>query len=102
MKKLIIYIFFLATLVSTVFIAKETINFVKDIILLNESQAGAIIRQERMLFPVVKITHIINNPDTGAAYPSVLASASGFSIGYSAAENTSLKSFKRVSAVCIC
>jgi len=93
MKKLIIYIFFLAILVSTVFVAKETISFVKDIILLSESQSDAIIRQERMLFPVVKITHIINSPnDSGstAIYPSVLASASGFSISYSPADDASL------------
>jgi len=90
MKKLIIYIFLLATLVSIALVAKETVNFIKDIILLNNSQTEAIIRQERMLFPVVKITHVIDSTDTGSISPPILASATGFSIGYSASENISL------------
>ena len=88
MKKLITYIFLLSLLISAVFIAKEAITFFKDIILLNNPQTEAIIRQERMLHPVVKITHIRSSSDTSV--PTLVSSASGFSIGYFAAGNNSL------------
>jgi S1-C subfamily serine protease len=78
-------------LISLVYITKEIINFSKDIILFNEYQIEALVRQERMLYPVVKVSSIQQGTDTGSSgIQAIISTATGFSIEYDAANNTSL------------
>lgn len=90
MKKLIRHIFSLLILISFVYITKEIIEFSKDIILFNEYQTEALIRQERMLMPAVKISSIQTGAGTGAfGMDSLMSTATGFSIKYNPGENSS-------------
>ena len=107
MNKLIKYISFLLVVISSVYITKEVINFKKDIILLEEQQVQASIKQDRMLNPSVMITmfnipsledilslqsseetsldeHLFNSLEASTS------SATGFSISYDSAANKSL------------
>jgi len=89
MKKLITYIFLLLALISLVHITKEVVSFSKDIIILKEYQTEAIVKQEKMLHPVVKISNIEQNvrfsnsvQDTAITVDAVVSTATGFSIQY--------------------
>jgi S1-C subfamily serine protease len=73
-------------LISLVYITKEIIVFSKDLILFNEYQTEALVKQERMLKPAVKISSIQEGPDTG---DSLTSTATGFSIKYDPATNSS-------------
>jgi S1-C subfamily serine protease len=95
MKQLITYIFLLLALISLVHITKEVVSFSKDIIILNEYQMDAKIRQERMLYPAVKISNIQENvtvyypnEDTGVV-DAIESTATGFSIQYDPSEDIS-------------
>ena len=95
MKKLITYIFFLSILVALVYVTKEGINIWKNVVLLNQSQTEAVIKQERMLFPAVKILHVQQGftYDASASrfidFSAIVSSATGFSIQYNPADDIS-------------
>jgi len=95
MKQLTTYIFLLLVLISLVHITKEVVSFSKDIIILNDHQMNAKIRQERMLYPAVKISNI--QEDVSVYYSdedmeiidAVVSTATGFGIQYDPSTNIS-------------
>jgi S1-C subfamily serine protease len=96
MKKLVTYIFWLIALISLVYTTKEIISFSKDIILLKGYQTEAIIKQEKMLHPVVKIANIQKNIvvynaelDSFETRNATVSTATGFSIQYDPVANIS-------------
>ena len=95
MKKLITYIFFLSIIVALVYITKESVNIWKNVAPLSQSQTEAVIKQERMLFPVVKILHVQQGFSYNASesrfidFSAVVSSATGFSIQYNPVDDIS-------------
>jgi len=96
MRKLISYIFLLSVLISLVYITKEVISFSKNIISLKEYQTDAIIKQEKMLHPTVRVISMERTYDSSASADSgdveveiILATATGFSIQYDAINDVS-------------
>lgn len=90
MRKLINYLFYLATVIAVVFIVKNIINFSKKIITLNESQYTAEFRKEIMLEPVVKLTQISYETieeDGEAQSAESVTFATGFSVKYDPEEH---------------
>ena len=91
MNKLVNYIFLLLSLISLVYITKEVITFTKDILILRDHQAEATIRQNKMLYSVVRVTHLSYVMEPGQLVPEELtiSSATGFSIQYNPYSNIS-------------
>ena len=96
MRKLINYIFLLSVIVSLVYITKEIVDFSKNIISLKEYQTDALIKQEKMLHPTVRVISM----DRGhSGYRSeeyresevevILSTATGFSIQYDPIDDVS-------------
>ena len=76
-------------MISLVYITKEVVVFSKNIISLKEYQTDAIIKQEKMLYPTVRVVSMERNPlgYAPAEFENIeveiiLATATGFSIQY--------------------
>jgi S1-C subfamily serine protease len=96
MRKLINYIFLLSVMISLVYITKEVVDFSKNIISLKEYQTDALIKQERMLRPTVRVISMNREFEEnvpaifdGVEIEVILATATGFSIQYDAINDVS-------------
>lgn len=89
MRKLIRYIFLLAIVISSVYITNSIIEFAKNIISLKGYQATAVIQQERMLHPVVRVVRGQQIPDSFGGGVLIMSTATGFSIQYDPISNIS-------------
>ena len=96
MRKLINYLFLLSILLASVIIISNIINFSKNIIILDDHQISASIKSERMLEPVVKLTHVSQPPIIGiesglsGILPPAISSATGFSVEYNSSEDKTI------------
>jgi S1-C subfamily serine protease len=89
MRNLIRYIFLLTIIISSVYITKSVIDFAKNIITLREYQTDALIKQEKMLYPVVRVVSAQTVQASFGGGMMVASTATGFSIQYDPVDNIS-------------